>query len=57
MIAALGDFKYVWLIWASAFMLPWAILYAAAPWVRRVMLQASVLTAAFGLTEPFFVPR
>jgi hypothetical protein len=57
MISAPADFRYVWLIWASAFMLPWAILYAVAPWVRRVMIQASVATAAFGLTEPFFVPR
>ena len=57
MISAPSDFRYVWLIWASAFMLPWAILYAVAPWVRRVMIQASVATAAFGLTEPFFVPR
>jgi hypothetical protein len=57
MVAPPNDFKYVWLLWASAFLLPWAILYAVAPWVRRVMIQASIPTAAFGLTEPFFVPR
>jgi hypothetical protein len=57
MVSASADFKYVWLIWASAFMLPWAILYAAAPAVRRVMIRASIPTAAFGLTQPIFVPR
>ena len=49
-------FKYVWLIWSSAFMLPWLTLYVLAPGVRRVMLRASVPTAAFGLTQPLFVP-
>ena len=50
------DFKYVWLLWASAFMLPWALLYIFAPAVRRLMIRTSLATAAFGLTEPFFVP-
>ena len=49
-------FKYVWLIWSSAFMLPWLALYVLVPGVRRIMLRASVPTAAFGLTEPIFVP-
>jgi hypothetical protein len=49
-------FKYVWLIWSSAFMLLWLALYILAPGVRRIMLRASVPTAAFGLTEPVFVP-
>ncbi len=56
MSAAPTDFKYVWLLWASTFMLPWMILYIFAPAVRRLMIRASLATAAFGLTEPFFVP-
>ena len=56
MITTPSDFKYVWLLWASAFMLPWTILYIFAPTVRRLMIRASLATAAFGLTEPFFVP-
>lgn len=50
------SFRYTWLIWASAFMLPWALLFIARPALRRPMLWASVLAAPFGLTEPLFVP-
>ena len=50
------DFHFVWLIWASAFLLPWLALFAALPHLRRRMLWASVLTMPFGLTEPIFVP-
>ncbi len=57
MVSEPADFKFVWLIWASAFLLPWAILYALAPAVRQVTIRASIPTAVFGLTEPFFVPR
>jgi hypothetical protein len=49
-------FQYTWPIWATAFLLPWAALFAARPALRRRMLWASVLTAPFGLTEPLFVP-
>ena len=49
-------FRYTWLLWAMAFLLPWAALFAARPALRRRMLWASVLTAPFGLTEPLFVP-
>lgn len=49
-------FRYVWLIWASAFLLPWTVLFVARPALRRPMLWSSVLTAPFGLTELFFVP-
>ena len=49
-------FQYTWLLWALAFLLPWAMLFAARPALRRRMLWASVLTAPFGLTEPLFVP-
>ena len=38
-------------------MLPWAIVFAARPALRRRMLWASLLTAPFGLTEPLFVPE
>lgn len=51
------SFRFTWLIWASAFLLPWALLFVARPDLRRPMLWASVLTAPFGLTEPLFVPR
>lgn len=48
---------YVWLIWSSAFLAPWAVLYVAFKAHRRAMLWASVFTAPFGLTEPLFVPE
>ena len=50
------SFRYTWLIWATAFMLPWALLFIARPTLRGPMLWASALTAPFGLTEPLFVP-
>ncbi|MBI2748544.1 MAG: hypothetical protein HYX43_04170 [Burkholderiales bacterium] len=49
-------FRYTWLLWASAFLLPWALLFVTRPVLRRPMLWASTLTAPFGLTEPLFVP-
>jgi hypothetical protein len=49
--------QYVWLIWSSAFLLPWLLLYALFPNYRRVMLWSSALTMPFGLTEPLFVPE
>lgn len=49
--------RYAWLLWASAFLLPWAALYIAFPRYRRVMLYASWVTSIFGLTEPLFVPE
>ena len=49
-------FHYTWLIWATAFLLPWALLFMARPALRRPMLWASTLTAPFGLSEPLFVP-
>jgi hypothetical protein len=50
-------FHYVWLIWSSAFMLPWILLYWLFPRHRVPMWWASVLMAPFGLTEPIFVPK
>ena len=49
-------FHYVWLVWSSAFLLPWVLLYALFPQHRVVMWWASVSMALFGLTEPIFVP-
>jgi len=49
--------RYVWLLWSSAFLVPWAALYIGLPRYRRVMLHASWVTALFGLTEPLFVPE
>ena len=48
--------QYVWLVWASAFLLPWAGAYIAFPFHRRAMIWASLFTTPFGLTEPLFVP-
>lgn len=52
----MGD-RYVWLIWAAAFLVPWTALYAAFPQHRIVMWRASWATSLFGLTEPLFVPE
>lgn len=49
--------QYVWLVWSSAFLVPWAIAYIAFPAHRRVMIWASLFTMPFGLTEPLFVPE
>ena len=56
LVIVVPSFRYAWLIWASAFLLPWALLYLADPALRRPMLWASALTAPFGLTQPLFVP-
>lgn len=53
----MSDHQYVWLIWSSVFLLPWAILYALVPAQRQAMLWTSLATAPFGLTEPLFVPE
>ncbi len=50
-------YHYVWLIWSSAFLLPWIVLYGAFPAHRRTMWWASIFMALFGLTEPLFVPE
>ena len=46
----------VWLIWSSAFLLPWIALYALNATGRRVMWRTSLATALLGLTEPIYVP-
>ncbi len=50
-------YHYVWLVWSSAFLLPWLFLYLAFARHRRQMVWASLLMAPFGLTEPLFVPE
>ena len=50
-------YHYVWLMWASAFLLPWVALYLTTPRLRPVMWHASGATAVLGLTEPIFVPE
>ena len=49
-------YHYVWLIWSSAFLLPWIALYLLNAGSRKVMWRTSLATALFGLTEPIFVP-
>lgn len=51
------NYHYVWFIWSTAFLIPWAALYLLFPAHRRPMLMTSVFTAPFGLTEPLFVPE
>ncbi len=50
-------YHYVWLIWSSAFALPWIALYTFNAPERGVMLRTSLVTAVLGLTEPIFVPK
>jgi len=49
--------QYVWFTWASAFLIPWTVLFLAYPKLRKTMWQVSLATAPFGLTEPLFVPE
>ncbi len=49
--------QYVWLIWSSAFLIPWGLVYWRFSAQRRAMLWASIFTTPFGLTEPIFVPE
>jgi hypothetical protein len=48
---------YVWLLWSSAFLIPWVLVYFVFPVHRRAMLWASLFTMPFGLSEPLFVPE
>jgi len=49
--------QYIWLTWASAFLIPWVVIYKFCPKHRKAMLWASLFTMPFGLTEPIFVPE
>jgi hypothetical protein len=50
------EYQYVWLLWSSAFLVPWALVCLWAP-SRARMLRVSAATSLLGLTEPIFVPR
>ena len=50
-------YHYVWLIWSSAFLLPWLLAFATAPGHRGVMWRTSFATSLFGVAEPIFVPK
>lgn len=50
------DYQYVWLLWSSAFLVPWALLYIMWPALRSHMVRVSVATSLVGLAEPIFVP-
>lgn len=47
--------QYVWLIWSSAFLIPWALLYFAKAGFRQKMLHVSLATSLLGFSEPIFV--
>ena len=49
--------QYIWFVWASAFLIPWVVVYLAFPKYRHTMFWTSLFTAPFGLTEPLFVPE
>ena len=49
--------QYIWLIWSSAFLIPWAAIYLAFPQYRHTIIWTSLFTMPFGLTEPLFVPE
>jgi hypothetical protein len=48
---------YVWLVWSSAFLVPWLVAFIVIPRHRKAMIWASLFTMPFGLTEPLFVPE
>ena len=50
-------YHYAWLLWSSAFLIPWAVLYLARPGFRGEMMQVSLWTSLLGFTEPIFVPE
>jgi len=52
-----SGYAYVWLLWSSAFLVPWALLFALAPGFRRRMFRVSLATSLLGLSEPIFVPE
>lgn len=49
--------QYIWLFWSSAFLIPWAGIFAFFPAQRRAMVWASLFTMPFGFSEPLFVPE
>ena len=53
----MNDHHYAWLIWASAFLIPWGVLFAFNRPLRRIMWWTSLATMVTGFTEPLFVPK
>ena len=51
------NYHYVWLIWSSAFLLTWMLLYALFPQHRVAMWRTSLCMAPVGLTQAMFVPE
>lgn len=49
--------QYVWFIWSLIILALWAVTYLAKKEHRKVILQMSLITLPFGLTEPLFVPE
>ena len=49
--------QYVWLLWSTAFLGPWLLLFLWRPELRARMARVSLLTSLLGLTEPIFVPE
>jgi hypothetical protein len=49
--------KYAWLIWSLGFLLLWLIVFFYKKNFRKEMIQVSLWTMLFGLTEPLFVPQ
>ena len=49
------DYQYVWLLWSSAFLVPWAALYILRPALRRHMLKVSAATSLLGLYGAFML--
>ena len=49
--------QFVWLIWSSAFLIPWTLLYFFKTDFRKKMLRVSLATSLLGLSEPLFVPQ
>ena len=45
-----SDYQYVWLLWSSAFLVPWALLYFLWPALRTHMLRVSAATSLLGVT-------
>ncbi len=50
-------YHYVWLIWSSAFLLPWIAFYVLNSAHRTVMWRTSLATSLLGVTEPLYVPE
>ncbi len=48
--------QYAWFIWTLIFLFLWLIVYIFKKPFRKEMIQVSLCTMPFGLTEPLFIP-